>query len=511
MHDMRGVEMSEEAKHRVAGESGEEFLGRGPVTRRQFLKTAGLAGAVVGAGGGLAGLLAACGGGSPTTSASAASTATSGVATTSSSAATSTSSSAVVSSTTVSSQAETGREIKLGFVYPETGFLAFFGPGDKWSLSRWKEFIGQGKVLGDGKNHPINIISYDTQSDTNRASQVAGDLISNNNVDMLMAAGSALTCNPVSDQGEAAGVPVLNVSCPWETWFYARKGDPAVGFKWTFVQNSGMRESGLNYVYAWNQIPSNKKVGCMFGNDADGLGWADEKTGLAPYLKDAGYTVVDPGRFQPGTEDYTQQIQVFKKAGVEVVMAVMTPPDFTNFWHQVYQQGLRSSLKSAGVSLALLFEATCEAIGPTVYNTHDETSFHKDFPYKSTLTGETCAQLADSYSAFTKQVWAFPIIHYSAFEWAFDALKRAKNPENKDSILEAILATNMTTVGGPLDLTAPVKMGTPHPVKNAVTCASAIQQWQKGTSSTEPYLSVLIGSGVNPEVKATPLLPLPTV
>ena len=73
------------------------------VSRREFLKIAGIAGATVGMGAGLGGLVAACGGTTTTTTAATTAT-TSGPATTAG------------AGTTVSSGATTGREIKLGFV-----------------------------------------------------------------------------------------------------------------------------------------------------------------------------------------------------------------------------------------------------------------------------------------------------------------------------------------------------------------------------------------------------------
>ena len=47
----------------------------------------------------------------------------------------------------------------------------------------------------------------------------------------------------------------------------------------------------------WNKIKTNKLVGEMWPNDADGLGWANAKTGQPPLLTAAGYKFVDGGRF----------------------------------------------------------------------------------------------------------------------------------------------------------------------------------------------------------------------
>ncbi len=94
----------------------ESIFARRDVSRRQFLKVAGLAGATVGAAAGLGGLLAACGEEAETTTTAGATTTTTAGATTTTTAA---------ATTTVSTAAETGREVKLGFVTPTTGALGF--------------------------------------------------------------------------------------------------------------------------------------------------------------------------------------------------------------------------------------------------------------------------------------------------------------------------------------------------------------------------------------------------
>ena len=115
------------------------------VSRREFLKIAGIAGAAVGAGAGLGGLLAACG--EETTATTAGATTTAGAATTAPAGAT----------TTVSAGAGAGREIKVGFVDSITGPIAAFGIPGNWCVERWREAVADGLVCGDGKNHPVTI------------------------------------------------------------------------------------------------------------------------------------------------------------------------------------------------------------------------------------------------------------------------------------------------------------------------------------------------------------------
>jgi branched-chain amino acid transport system substrate-binding protein len=438
------------------------------VSRREFLKIAGIAGATVGVGAGLGGLLAACGGAEETTTTSAA-----GVTTTAGGGATTTT--VAASTTTVSAGPEAGREIKLGFVTPQTGPLASFGIADKYCVDHFKEIIGDGVVLGDGKKHPITILFEDSQSNSNRSAQVAGDLILNSKVDILLAASSGDNVVPVSDQAEANEVPCLTCDTPWQAWFMGRKGDPKVGFKWTYHAFWGQEDNFGIYFDMWAQVPNNKVVGVLWPNDVDGNNYRSQWP--AP-LEKAGYTIIDGGSFQDGMEDYTSIIDKFKKGGAELLSGVMSPPDFTNFWKQTKQQGFQP--KITGIGKALLFPQTGDALGEIAEGLCTTCWWHPTYPFTSPLTGETCQQFADNYEAKSGKQWTQPLLHFMIFEWAIDVLKRTTNVDDKNVIMEAIKATKIETIVGPIDFTQEIgAAGGTRPVPNVVRTPLSGGQWRK--------------------------------
>ena len=79
---------------------------------------------------------------------------------------------------------------------------------------------------------------------------------------------------------------------------------------------------------------------------------------------EAGYTLVDPGRYQPLSDDFSAQISAFKDAGCEIVTGNMIPPDFANFWSQSAQQGFNPKIVTIGK--ALLFPSVIESLGERV-------------------------------------------------------------------------------------------------------------------------------------------------
>ena len=376
---------------------GTESVIRTPLSRRDFLKTAGVAGLALGATGGLGAVAAACGGGETNDTAS---------------------------------EGE-GREIKIGFVSPLTGPLAAFGEADQFCVDQWNAAVKDGIATADGAVHPIKIIIKDSQSDSNRAATVAGDLINNDGVDIMMVASTPDTVPPVADQCEAFGVPCVSNDCPWQAYFFGRGGDPENPFKWTYHSFWGSESAAAVFMAMWDSFDTNKKIGVMWPNDADGNAWADPKTGMPSFWEPAGYTFIDPGRYQNGTEDFTSQISKFKAADVDILNGVMIPPDFTNFWKQAYQQGLKPPLVT--IAKALLFPSALEALGDIGYGLTTEVWWTPQHPFTSSLTGETSQQIGDAYESATGKQWTQPIMHYAVFEVVADAIKRTENIDDKET------------------------------------------------------------------------------
>ena len=65
--------------------------------------------------------------------------------------------------------------VKIGYVSPQTGPLAPFGEADRWVIEQMKAAFKDGLVIG-GKKHDVQIVLKDSQSNPNRAGEVANDL-----------------------------------------------------------------------------------------------------------------------------------------------------------------------------------------------------------------------------------------------------------------------------------------------------------------------------------------------
>ncbi len=360
--------------------------------------------------------------------------------------------------------------IKVGHVSPKTGPLAGFGEADSFILEQVRGILKDGLKSG-GKTYHVEIISKDSQSSASRASDVASELILGDKVNLILASAAPDTTNPVADQAEVNETPCVTTNCPWQPYFFGRKGDPAKGFTWTYHFFWGLEDVIASYLPMWDSLKTNKTVGGLFPNDADGNAWGDTQHGLPPALSKAGYKLHDPGRYQVMNNDFTSQISAFKAANCELVVGNMIPPDFATFWSQAAQQGFHPKIVTIGK--ALLFPSVVESLGARGDGLTSEIWWTPTFPFKSGLTGQTAKQLTDAYVKATKRPWTQPIgYQHALFEVAIDVLKRSKNPHDPKATLAAITSTNYHSMVGPVHWAG-------KPVKNVSKTPLVAGQWQR--------------------------------
>ena len=68
------------------------------------------------------------------------------------------------------------RSLKLGYVSPQTGPLAAFAEADNFVISNFLNTVRGGLKIGSG-SYPVEVIVKDSQSNPNRAADVANELI----------------------------------------------------------------------------------------------------------------------------------------------------------------------------------------------------------------------------------------------------------------------------------------------------------------------------------------------
>jgi len=368
------------------------------------------------------------------------------------------------------------KTIKIGQITPETGPIAPFGEPSKWVADEVSQFLGDG-IMVAGEKHKVEILNRDSQSNPNRASEVAVQLINNDKVDIMIASSTGDTTNPVADQCELAGMPCITSDDPWQSWFFGRKGDPKKGFQWTYHFFWGFDMVADMFAEMWKSIPTNNVAGVMLTNDPDGIAASNPEHGLPATIKKHGFDVHYLGLYPPLSDDFTAQITQLKNLNADIACGIFNPPQFAIFWTQCAQQGYKPKIVTP--PKALLFPTAVEALGDRGAGMSTEVWWSHHHPFKSGLTGQTAQQYCDAYEKARGKQWTQPLgFKHANLEVAIDALKRAKQL-NAASIRDAIADTNYQSIVGPITWKA--GPGPLNPVPNVCTTPLVGGQWEKGT------------------------------
>jgi branched-chain amino acid transport system substrate-binding protein len=446
----------------------------GRISRRSLFRAAGVGAAVVGGGS----LLEACSSGIQGASSSTTST----------------------GSTSSSSASTTSKEITIGWIHPVTGSLSGFGFPDAWvtqqvmATSAYKN----GFKIG-GSTYKVNIKSYDSQSSVTTAGTLARQAIQNDNVDLLLASSTPETVNAVASQAETLGTPLICSNIPWESWYGNLGGNPQKPTfkpKYTVMYFLGAEDLVEAFIPMWNRIGAqygnNHIVAAAFPNDADGNAF---RAVFPPIAKAAGYTIDLSTPYADGLTNYTSMISTFKSSGADFFTNVPLPPDFATMWKQAIQQNFRPKL--ATVAKVLLFPTDAYAMGSEVYNVATDSWWVPSLPWTSSLSGQTCPELAALYTSDGKGQPSANISNYTLFEIAHAALTSVSDPHDKQEVAAALFKVNLPdAVAGPINYTS-----SKNPAPGVAITPPVGIQWQKGT--LYPLEAKVVDNTLLPQAKIT--------
>jgi branched-chain amino acid transport system substrate-binding protein len=382
------------------------------------------------------------------------------------------------------------KTLKIGFVSPRTGAAAGFGEPDAYVLGLARKAFEGGLTIG-GEKYAVEILDRDGQSNPQRGAQVANDLINGDGIDLMLTTSTPETVNPVSDACEAAGVPCVSTVVPWEAWYFGRGAKPTDthAFTYTFHFCFGVEQFANAYTHMWPQVETNKKVGVMWPNDSDGNAI---RAALGPLLEKAGYTIVDPGAYTNGTNDYSAQIAKFKAEKCEIFNTFPLPPDFATFWRQAAQQGYEP--KIAQVAKTGLFPSQVEALGDIGVGIAGGAYWTPTYPYASSLTKISSKDLAEGYQNSAGKQWTQQLgPSLALFDVAAAAFQAAGDPKNKAALAKAIGSLSVDTPVGKLEWGK-------GPNGNVVATPILGGQWVKASGGKYPLEFVLCDNSTDSNV-----------
>jgi len=382
--------------------------------------------------------------------------------------------------------------ILIGLPMPLTGPLADFGEASPWAEKRALQAVNRegGIFLKElGRKLPVQIKPVDTESDPTRAAEAASRLILQDRVDLMVVLHTPDTVNPVAAVCERYETPCLSLDAPVESWL---GGGP---YQWSYHAFWTVDALTDLYIGMWEEHAgrTNKVVGGFWPNDADGRSWSDLFKKKLPRL---GYRVVDPGRFPHSPGDFGAIIGALKKEKADIVTAVVIPPDWAVAWRQCRQQGFLPKVATSGK--AILFPSAVNALGGNLPDGLTcEVWWSPHHPFRSSIDGESAAELCAAWTAETGKQWTQPIgFKHAGMEIACDVLRRAGSLD-KFKIRDAMGSTELKTIVGP------VKFNEKHYAETPLVGG----QWVKG--KRWPWELEIVYNRNHPEIPLTAEMSFP--
>ncbi len=411
--------------------------------------------------------------------------------------------------------------IKIGYVTPKTGALADFAGPDSYVISLVKASgaFAKGMKIG-GKTYRFEITVKDSQSNPSVASQVTTQLIQSTGVDIVVTSSAPETTIPVSAVCEQAKIPCVSTVCPWEGWWTGVNPSNSIGQtgnavgtppKYCTMFFFGIPEFVGTFMPMWLKIQkrlnASNVYAAMFPNDADGnafaAAWPPTLNAISQAEGHGQWVEVFGGAYTDGTTDYTSMIQTFKAGAngkpCDFYVNAPLPPDFNTFWKQANQQGFKPKL--ATVAKVMLFPTDVYALGSLSNNIATDAWWTPNSPYKSSLTGMSAEKFAARYQQVTKTQWVQSMgSTYSLFEIVIEALKKVKNPHDRQAVANALKEVNYVGMCGPLNFSAKTA-----PAKGIGIIKPVGIQWKPGSTKLVggkkwPWSPYVVDNSLNPHI-----------
>ena len=162
------------------------------------------------------------------------------------------------------------------------------------------------------------------------------------------------------------------------------------------------------------------------------------------------------------------------------------------FWAQAARQGFAP--KVATIGKALLFPGSVDALGDRGDGRTTKIWWTPDNRYLSSLIGQSAKDFGAAYVADTGKPWTATLgFSHAIFEVGLDVVKRRADLTDKASLMEAIVATNLNTLVGPIDWSK-------GPVKNVIKTPLAKGHWQRVNGKLELKI---VNNKANPPIPLT--------
>jgi branched-chain amino acid transport system substrate-binding protein len=350
--------------------------------------------------------------------------------------------------------AGSAQTIKVGAVVPLTGRYAAGGEQIKNGYELAVETINKaGGVTVGGSKLPLELTILDDASDPTKTVQSLETLYSSNGVIAYLGGFGSDLHAAAAGIAEKNKVPYLGVA-------FALKKVHDQGFKYLFSpfpKSPGLALATFDMLDSLTPKPTKLAI---FAEKTD---WGTELRALwSEQAAQRGYSVVADQEYAPGSQDFSPVILAAKDAGAEVVLALPNPPDGMALVKQMKELDFNANF--------YVFIRAPDGLTWSE-NLAKDGDFFLNMPgWNPAVTFPGVEEMVQQHQAkYNKPAQATTGPAYAAVQILADAIGRAGSLD-RDKIRDALAATDMTTVIGPVKFNAD---GTGQVV-------TIVNQWQDG-------------------------------
>jgi branched-chain amino acid transport system substrate-binding protein len=367
----------------------------------------------------------------------------------------------------------TPEAILVGVPAPLTGAGAQMGEPIPWIVSYIENAINKegGIYIKEyGKKIPIKFLVKDTQADFDLTAAVTEELITKDQVSLILVPIGALTMPAAGMKAEKYNVPCILHFCPSTT---VELMGPS---KWVYYTTFSAAEETVLMIEAYKLIQTNRIIAGLWVNNANGQ--TDRNITISIAEKE-GFKVVDLGLYSPGLTDFSSYIEQMKAAKAEICHAYCWFEEASIFWRQCHEMGYIPKL--AFIGMGAVEPSNLVALGGDLgLGLLAWTMFSPALPFKESITGKTVKELYDMYAKETGKTAGVNMASYVGFEIAIDVLRRAQSID-REKIRSALAETNLDTAWGNINFKKPYSQ----------LQRDLYAQWEPALLSQEDHICVL--------------------
>jgi branched-chain amino acid transport system substrate-binding protein len=325
-------------------------------------------------------------------------------------------------------------EINIGAVVPLTGRYAAGGEQVKNGYELAVADINNaGGIEINGQKIPLKLTILDDESDATKTVQRMETLYNDNNIVAYLGGFG-------SDLHAAAAAIAEKNKTPYLGVAFALYNVHQKGFQYLF---SPFPKSPSIAKALFEMIDTLDPKPTKYAIFAESTDWGKEMGDLwrAEIEARGGELVADEG-YAPGSTDFTPMITAARDGGAEVVLALPNPPDGIAIAKQMKELGLNSGL--------YFFVRAADAPSWNQALNQDGDYFLLAPGWHNGVKFPGAAEMNQAHQTqYNKPAAATTGPAYASVQILADALARA-NSLDRDAIRDAIAATDMTTVSGPV-------------------------------------------------------------